>query len=48
MSYILHWNCLLKYIMESKTQVTTEVIRRQGRRHKQLMDNLKETRGIGS
>jgi len=48
MGYILHRNCLLKHITEGKIQVMIEVMGRRGRRHKQLMDDLKETRGTGS
>ena len=48
MGYILRRNCLLKHIMEGKIQVMIEVMGRWGRRHKQLMDDLKETRGTGS
>jgi hypothetical protein len=33
-------NCLLKHVTEGKIAET----RRQGRRHKQLLDDLKETR----
>jgi len=38
--HILHRSCLLKYVTEGKIQVTV----RRGRRRKQLLDDLKETR----
>jgi hypothetical protein len=42
---ILRRNCLLKHVIEGKIEGRKEVMGRQGRRLKQLMDNLKETRG---
>ena len=39
--HILHRNCLLKHIIEGNT----EGKRRQGRRSKQLLDDIKEKRG---
>jgi hypothetical protein len=42
--YILYRNCLLKHIMERKTEVRIDVVDRRGRRHEQLLDDLKETR----
>jgi hypothetical protein len=42
---ILHRNCLLKHAVEGKVECRMEVTRRGGRRHKQLSDDLKETRG---
>ena len=43
--YILRRNCLLKYVTEGKIEERTDVTRRQGRRCKQLLDDLKEKRG---
>jgi hypothetical protein len=39
--HILRRNCLLKHVTEEKVEGT----RRRGRRHKQLLDDLKEKRG---
>jgi hypothetical protein len=41
----LHRNCLLKHIIEGKTERSTAVMGRQGRRCNQLLDNIKEMRG---
>ena len=41
---ILHRNCLLKHIIE-EVGGGEEVTERQGRRRKQLLDELKERRG---
>jgi hypothetical protein len=41
---ILRKNCLLTYVVEVKIEERIEVTGRQGRRHKQLLDDLKETR----
>jgi hypothetical protein len=38
-------NCLLNHIIEGKIERGIEVIGRQRRRHKQLLDDLKEKRG---
>jgi hypothetical protein len=43
--YILRRNCLLKEILEGKTKRGIEVMGRHGRRSKQLLVDLKETRG---
>ena len=43
--YILRRNCLLKYVTEGKIEERTDVTRRQGRRCKQLLDDLKEKIG---
>jgi hypothetical protein len=43
--HMLHRNCLLKYVIEGKTEGRTEVQERQGRRWKQLQDYVQETRG---
>jgi hypothetical protein len=37
-------NLILKHIIEGKIEREVEVTRRQGRRHKQLLDDLKWTR----
>jgi hypothetical protein len=39
--HILRSNCLLKHVIEGRINVTG----RRGRRRKQLLDDLKETRG---
>jgi len=41
----LRWNCLLKHSIEGKVEGRIKVMGRQGRRHKQLLDDLKEKRG---
>jgi hypothetical protein len=38
--HVWHRNCLLKHFIEGKK----EGLRRRGRRHKQLIDDLQETR----
>jgi hypothetical protein len=38
--YMLRKNCLLKHVIEGKIEGTG----RKGKRYKQLLDNLKETR----
>jgi len=43
--HILHRNCLLQRVIEGKIQGGIEVTGRQGRRHRKLLDNLKEKRG---
>ena len=43
--HILHRSCLLKHVSGGKTEGRIEVTGRQGRRRKQLLDDLKETRG---
>jgi hypothetical protein len=42
--HILRRNCILKHIIEGKIE-RIEVTRRRERRRKQLLDDLKETRG---
>ena len=42
--HILHRNCLLKQVIEGKTKGQIEVTRRQGRRLKKLLDELKDRR----
>ena len=43
--HILRRNCILKLVIEVKVKVEMEVIRRRGRRHKKLLDDLKDRRG---
>ena len=41
---ILRKNCLVEHIIQGKIEERIVVTRRKGRRHKQLLDALKETR----
>ena len=43
--HILRGNCLLKQVIEGKIEGEIEVTRRQGRRRKKLLDDLKDRRG---
>jgi hypothetical protein len=43
--HILRRNCLLKHVIEGKIERRIEVTKIRGRRSKQLLDDLKETRG---
>ena len=43
--HILRRNCLLQCVIEGKIKGQTKVTRRQGRRHKKLLDDLKDRRG---
>ena len=43
--HILRRNCLLKQVIEGKIKGEMEVKRRRGRRHKKLLDELKDGRG---
>jgi hypothetical protein len=43
--YILRRNCLLQQVIERKIKGEMEVTKRRGRRHKKLLDDLKERRG---
>ena len=43
--HILRRNCLLQEVIEGKIKGQIEVTRRQGRRRKKLLDNLKDRRG---
>ena len=43
--HILRRNCLLKQVIEGKIKREIEVTRRQGRRRKKLLDDLKDRRG---
>jgi hypothetical protein len=44
-THIKRRNCLLKHVIERKIEGRTEVMGRQGRRCKHILDDLKETRG---
>ena len=44
-SHILSRNCVLKQVIEGKIKGEIEVTRRQGRRRKKLLDDLKDRRG---
>jgi hypothetical protein len=44
-SHILRQNCLLQRVTEGKIQRGIEVTGRQGRRRRNLLDDLKERRG---
>jgi len=43
--HVLRRNCLLQRVIEGKIQGGIEVTRRQGRRRRKLLDDLKERRG---
>ena len=43
--HILRINCLVKRVIEGKVEGRIEVTGRQGKIHKQLLDDLKETSG---
>ena len=43
--HFLRRNCLLKQVIEGKIKGEIEVTRRQGRRRKKLLDDLKDSRG---
>jgi hypothetical protein len=43
--HILRRNCLLKQVIEGKIKGEMEVTRRRGRKHKKLLDDLKDRRG---
>ena len=43
--HIVHRMCLLKHVIKGKIEQRIEVMGRQGRRHKQLLGDLKEKRG---
>jgi hypothetical protein len=42
--HILRRNCLLKHVIEGKLEGMIEMTGRRGRKHKQLLDDLKEKR----
>ena len=44
-AHILRRNCLLKQVIEGKIKGEMEVTRRQGRRLRKLLDDLKDRRG---
>ena len=43
--HILRRNCLIQQVIDGKIKGQIEVTRRRGRRHKKLLDDLKERRG---
>jgi hypothetical protein len=43
--HILRRNCLLKNVIEGKSEGRTETTGRRGRRRKELLDDIKEKRG---
>ena len=43
--HILRRNCLLQQVIEGKIKGQIEVTIRRGRRHKKLLDDLKDRRG---
>ena len=43
--HILRRNCLIKQVIEGKMKGEMEVTRRRGRRHRKLLDDVKERRG---
>jgi len=43
--HILHRNCLLRQVIEGKIKGGIEVTGRRGRKHRKLVDDLKERRG---
>ena len=43
--HILRRHCLLQQVIEGKIKGQIEVTRRRGRRHKKLLDDLKDRRG---
>jgi len=43
--HILCRNCLLKKVIEGKIKGEMEMTSRRGRRHKKLLDDLKDRRG---
>ena len=44
--HTLRRNCFLKHVTEGKIEGRIEVMGRHGRRHKQLLDDLKESRAF--
>jgi hypothetical protein len=46
--HILRRNCLLKHVIEGKLEGRIEITGRQGRRHKQLLDDLREREDTGN
>ena len=43
--HILHRNCLVKHVFEGRMEGRVDLTGRRGRRSKQLLDDLKETKG---
>jgi hypothetical protein len=43
--HILRRNCLLRHVIDGKLREGIEVTGRRGRRHRKLLDELKERRG---
>ena len=43
--HMLRRNCLLQQVIEGKIKGQIEVTRRRGRRHKKLLDDLRDRRG---
>ena len=43
--HVLRRKCLLQLVIEGKIKEPIEVTRRRGRRHKKLLDDLKNRRG---
>jgi hypothetical protein len=43
--HILRWNCLLKHVIEGKVEGRIKMRGRRERRRKQLLDDLKKSRG---
>jgi hypothetical protein len=43
--HILHRNCLLQWVIEGKIKGGIEMTGRRGRRHRNLLDDLRERRG---
>jgi hypothetical protein len=46
--YVLRRNCLLKHVSEGKIEGRIEMTGRQGRRHKQLLCDFKESRALSA
>ena len=46
--HILHWNCLLKHVIEGKIEGRVGVTGREGRRRKQLLNYLKNIENTGN
>jgi len=44
----LHRNCLLQKVIEGKVKGGIEVTGRRGRRHRKLLDDLKERKGYSN
>ena len=45
--HIFRRKCPMKHAIEGKTEGRIDVTEGQGRRHKQLLDDLQETKGYG-